>query len=76
MKQTARVGLRSALVYVGLSLTAAGAFLLATSLTGDHNWVARGGGAAWVFLLCMIVLMPVVIPWMKGRSKETAPSKE
>ncbi len=49
---------------VSLSIAGAGAaaFVLATLLTGDYDWVARLGGASWVFLLSMIILLPIVIP--------------
>jgi len=60
------VGLISALIYTGISLTAAGVFLGIT-LAGDYSWVARIGGTTWVFLLAMIVLMPVVMPLVKKR---------
>ncbi len=58
--------LLSALIYTGISLVAAGTFLVVT-LVGDHTWVARAGGAAWVFGLSMIVLMPVVTSTLKKR---------
>jgi len=57
----------SALVYTAISLLGAAAFLAATTLRGDYNWVARLGGAGWVFLLLMIILMPTVTPWVKNR---------
>lgn len=57
----------SALIYVSVSTLAAGGFLAATLLTGDYGWVARLGGAAWVFLLSMIILMPTVTPWIRRR---------
>jgi len=57
----------SALVYTAISLLGAVAFLAATTLRGDYNWVARLGGAGWVFLLLMIILMPTVTPWVKKR---------
>jgi hypothetical protein len=57
----------SAVAYVALSLLGAVAFLAATTLRGDYNWVARLGGAAWVFLLSMIILAPTVTPWVKRR---------
>jgi cytochrome c biogenesis protein CcdA len=57
----------SALVYTAVSLLGAGAFLAATILRGDYDWVARLGGAGWVFLLLMIILMPTVTPWVKNR---------
>lgn len=57
----------SAAVYTTIALAAAGAFLAATTLRGDYDWVARLGGAGWVFLLSMIILMPTVTPWVKKR---------
>ena len=61
------VGLISAVVYTAVSALAAGAFFAATVLTGDHSWVARIGGSAWVFGLSMIILMPTVTPWLRRR---------
>ncbi len=61
-----RPGVVSAAVYTAISLAASVAFLGVT-LAGDHSWVARGGGAAWVFGLSMIVLMPLVTPRIKKR---------
>jgi hypothetical protein len=57
----------SALVYTAVSLLGAVAFLAATTLRGDYSWVARLGGAGWVFLLSMIILAPTVTPWVKKR---------
>jgi hypothetical protein len=57
----------SALVYTTISVLGALAFLAATTLRGDYNWVARLGGAAWVFLLLIIILAPTVTPWFKKR---------
>jgi hypothetical protein len=54
-------------IYTTIALAAAGAFLAATTLRGDYDWVARLGGAGWVFLLSMIILMPTVTPWVKRR---------
>jgi hypothetical protein len=65
MSVTQRAVIISAAIYTGISLAAAVAFLLITILTGDHGWVARLGGAVWVFVLSMIILMPVVIPRVK-----------
>lgn len=53
------------LTSTGLSLLGAGAFLAITTTTGDYAWVARLGGAGWVFLLAMIITMPTVTPWIK-----------
>lgn len=61
-----RPGPLSALIYTSLALAAVGVFLGVT-LAGDYTWVARGGGAAWVFGLSMIVLMPLVTPAVKRR---------
>jgi hypothetical protein len=57
----------SAIIYTSIALLGAGAFLAATTLGGDYDWVARLGGAGWVFLLSMIILMPTVTPWLKRR---------
>lgn len=51
---------RSALVYTGISLLIALIFLGAATVVGGYNAVARFGGAAWVFMLSMIVTMPLV----------------
>lgn len=68
MPTTHRSAIISATIYAGVSLGAAGAFLLVTMLTGDYTWVARLGGAVWVFALSMIILMPVVIPRVKRKA--------
>ena len=65
MSTTQRAAIISATIYAGVSLTAAATFLLITVLTRDYGWVARLGGAVWVFVLSMIILMPVVIPRVK-----------
>lgn len=57
----------SAIIYTSIALLGAGSFLAATTLGGDYDWVARLGGAGWVFLLSMIILMPTVTPWVKRR---------
>ena len=52
-----------------ISLGSAGAgalaFLVVTLVTGDYDWVARLGGAAWVFMLAVIILLPTVMPWVR-----------
>ncbi len=63
------VGLISAIIYTAISLGAAGLFLLGT-LPGKYTGVERAGGAVWVFLLSMIILMPVVIPMVKKRTSQ------
>ncbi len=50
----------SAVVYTGVATAGALAFLLITTFTGDYGAAARFGGAAWVFLLSIIILMPTV----------------
>ena len=54
-------------VSAGLSLAGACAFLLVTLLTGDYGWVARLGGAVWVFVLAVIILLPTVMPMIRRR---------
>ncbi len=57
----------AAAIYTGLSLAAGLIFLAITVALGDYNWVARIGGAVWVFALCMIILMPTVTPLVRER---------
>lgn len=56
----------SAFIYLSISLIASGVFF-ALTLSGNFTWVTRIGGASWVFLLSMIVLMPTIIPLVKKR---------
>jgi hypothetical protein len=56
-------------VYSGISIIGAVAFWLVTTYTGSYPAVARYGGAAWIFILLMIVLMPVVIPRVRRRAR-------
>jgi hypothetical protein len=63
-----RAALVSALLYTSASLAAAGLFLAVTFLKDGYGWVDRGGGAGWVFLLAMIILMPTVTPWVKRKA--------
>ncbi len=60
------VGFLSALIYTTVALTASGLFLTVTLLR-DYNWVTRVGGAGWVFLLSMIILMPLVTSFVKRK---------
>ncbi len=62
-------GFLSAIIYTSISLLAVLLFLGVT-LAGNYTWVARLGGAAWVFLLSMIVLMPIITPLVKARLGE------
>ncbi len=57
----------SGVIYTSISVLGAALFIAVTTLTGDYNWVARLGGAGWVFLLAMIILMPTITPWVKKR---------
>ncbi|MDP2917369.1 MAG: hypothetical protein Q8O16_05500 [Dehalococcoidia bacterium] len=66
---TKSVGFVSALIYTSISVVAALIFFGIT-LAGDYTWVARLGGTAWVFLLCMIILMPLVTSSIKRRYRE------
>jgi hypothetical protein len=61
-----RIGLISGLTYGAISLAAAGLFLGITAFS-DYNWVARGGGAAWIFILTLIISMPLVTSRYKKR---------
>ncbi len=56
----------SAVIYTGISLAVALVFLTIT-LLGDYDWVARIGGSAWIFALCMIILMPTITPLVRER---------
>lgn len=60
------IGSLSAIIYTSISAIAAGLFLLGT-WTGKYTLVERIGGAGWVFLLSMIILMPVVTQIVKRR---------
>jgi hypothetical protein len=61
------IAVRSALIYLPISLGAALLFLLASSLVGGYPPVARFGGMAWVGLLNLIVSMPVVTGRVKKK---------
>lgn len=60
------VGHMSALIYTSISVVVAGTFLVIT-LLGNYDWMTRLGGTAWVFMLCMIILMPLTTQWVKRR---------
>ena len=61
----------SAVIYTtGASLAALVLFVAATAV--DYNWVARIGGAGWVFLLTMIILMPIVPSLLRERAGKEA----
>ncbi|TMG03015.1 MAG: hypothetical protein E6I03_04630 [Chloroflexi bacterium] len=61
-------GTVAAAIYTGLSVAAGLIFLAITIAFGDYDWVARIGGAVWVFALCMIILMPTVTPLVRERT--------
>lgn len=60
------VGFVGALIYTTIALAASGLFLGIT-VRGEYNWVTRIGGAGWVFLLSMIILMPLVTSLVKKK---------
>lgn len=62
-----RASVVSVLIYLPLALLCAALFFGATLLLRDDGWVARLGGSAWVLLLSLIILMPVVIPAVTQR---------
>jgi YHS domain-containing protein len=57
----------SAFVYTALASLAALALFVAATAAG-YDWVARIGGAGWVFLLTMIILMPIVPSLVRARA--------
>jgi hypothetical protein len=61
-----KAGSISAVIYLVLAVIVAGLFLLGT-LPGIYTPVDRIGGAVWVFILAVIILMPVVISRVKSR---------
>jgi ABC-type Fe3+-siderophore transport system permease subunit len=65
----ARVGRRSARIYIPLSLGGGGLFFLAAGWAGETALAARVGGALWVGLLTLIVSMPLVTARMKARAR-------
>lgn len=67
--RTARPDRAALFMYCGMSVIGAIVFWLVTTFTGSYPAVARYGGAAWVFLLLMIVLMPLIIPRVRRRAR-------
>ncbi len=49
-----------------VALGAALGFAWAAAAAGP---IARWGGAAWVFILTWIILMPVLAPWLRARRR-------
>jgi hypothetical protein len=60
------VGFIGTIISAGISVTAAGLFLVAT-LAGEYTLVERIGGAGWVLLLSMIILVPIITPLVKRK---------
>ncbi len=60
----------SYVISVGIAVVLAGAFFAGTTLAGDYNALARYGGAAWIFLLALIVGLPTITPLIKRRNRE------
>jgi hypothetical protein len=65
-----RIGLTSALIYTPISVLAAGIFFVITVI-GDYSWVARIGGAVWIFILAMIITMPLITSAVKKRANNS-----
>ena len=65
----------SAVVYTaGAALVAAVVF--GAAIVADYGWVARIGGAGWVFMLTMIILMPIVPSLLRARAgQETSATR-
>ena len=66
------VALKSAWIYLPISIGAAVLFLLIATLTGNYSFVARIGGTLWVGLLSLIVSMPIVIARVKKQLQGSA----
>lgn len=59
-----KVSIVSAFWYTGISLALALTFFV---VTDGYDQIARFGGAAWIFILSMIITMPIVIPRIKKK---------
>jgi hypothetical protein len=66
---TRKTGLLSAVIYSGASILIVGIFLALTA-TRHYTLVARIGGAVWVFILSMIILMPLVTSYLKRKYRQ------
>ena len=60
------VGFISAAIYTGISVLAASLFLIGTSV-GKYTPIERIGGAGWIFLLSMIILTPIITPFVRKK---------
>ena len=56
----------SAVIYTTTSIIVALLFVIITT-KGEYTAVERYGGALWIFILTMIILMPLVIPFVKKK---------
>ena len=63
-KKTAKIAFWT---YTLISLAVAALFVILSLGVEGLTIVERIGGAAWVYLLAIIVLMPIVIPWAKKK---------
>lgn len=61
-------GRLGALASLAASLLA-GLVFLAAAWLGGYGWVARLGGAAWVFGLSVIILLPTLMPLLRERAE-------
>lgn len=57
----------STFISLGFALILAGSFFAITALSDKYPPVTQYGGAAWVFLLSLIIAMPTVTPLVKRR---------
>jgi YHS domain-containing protein len=66
----------SAIIYTGVALALSLAFAVLAPRVAPGDTVARYGGAGWVFLLAMIVLMPTFAPvlcrWLTSARRSNA----
>jgi hypothetical protein len=58
----------AALTY-SVGSTAAAVAFAAVAVIDGYDEVAVVGGAGWVFLLTMIILMPTVTPWIRSKAR-------
>lgn len=63
-KKTARIAFWT---YTLISIAVSALFVVLSLGVANLTIVERIGGAAWVYLLALIVLMPIVIPRVKKK---------
>ncbi len=61
----------SVVIYTA-SASLAAVILFGLAIAAGYDWVARIGGAGWVFLLTMIILMPIVPSLLRERAGKEA----